>query len=176
MQLIQNPPDVLVDVASPFPAWAEEEKTPVHLVSRAVKEVFNCSPLPAIASKLTQLEVSVLLGNNDLVQTLNREYRDKYKPTNVLSFPQVDFSDGAILEKPDSGPFALGDIILAFETVKSESEEKLIPLESHVCHLVVHGTLHLLGYDHITDDQASQMEEMEIWIMRRLGHKNPYSW
>lgn len=112
-------------------------------------------------------EVSVVLADNDFVQKLNREYRGKDKPTNVLSFETG--------MKPVKGqPFIAGDIIVAYETVAREAREQNKKFSAHLAHLLVHGTLHLLGEDHLSNKQAEKMEAKEIKIMKQLKYKNPY--
>ena len=105
-------------------------------------------------------EASVVFGDDAFVQTLNRDYRDKDKPTNVLSFPQA---------LP-----MLGDSIFAYETIEREAAEQEKSFEDHLLHLSIHSTLHLLGYDHIDDQEAEAMEAIEIKILASLGVKNPY--
>lgn len=105
-------------------------------------------------------EVSIVLADNDFVQTLNRDYRGKDRPTNVLSFPQ----DAPLL----------GDIILALETLEREANEQSKAFNDHFTHLLVHGLLHLLGHDHIEEAEAEVMEALEIEILDALGIKNPY--
>ena len=114
---------------------------------------------------LKQCSVSVVFADDAFVQTLNRDYRGKDKPTNVLSFP---------LPAVDAPMRPMGDIVLAFETVSKESVEQHKTLEEHLTHLLIHGALHLSGYDHITDDEAAQMEAIEIEKLKKLGFKNPY--
>ena len=112
-------------------------------------------------------EVSLVLADNDFVHTLNRDYRGQDKPTNVLSFENK--------EKPPKGqPWIAGDIIVAYETVKKESQDLKIPFLTHLAHLIIHGTLHLQGYDHLNDKEAQKMETKEIKIMAKLGYPNPY--
>ena len=106
-------------------------------------------------------ELSLVLADNDFVQALNKEWRGKDKPTNVLSFPQDE-------------PMLLGDIILAYETVRDEAKEQDKRFEDHATHLIVHGLLHLLGHDHIEEADAQIMESLEIEILRTLNIKNPY--
>lgn len=116
------------------------------------------------------VEVSILLTDNNHIQLLNREYRSKDKPTNVLSFPQTEpqnFSQNAEF-------ILLGDIIVAFETIKAESVEQNKTTPDHYTHMLVHGLLHLMHYDHITDEEAQIMENLEIQILHDLGIKNPY--
>ena len=105
-------------------------------------------------------ELSLVLSDDAQVHILNRDYRDKDKATNVLSFPQT-------------GPL-LGDIILARETVEREAQEKNISFEAHLTHLIIHGWLHLQGYDHETDATAQEMEAIEIAALGKLGIDNPY--
>jgi probable rRNA maturation factor len=111
-------------------------------------------------------EISVLLTNDAAQQALNREWRGKDKPTNVLSFPALD-ADGAI-------EGLLGDISLAYETLMREADELEKPFEHHFAHLLVHGMLHVLGYDHETEDEALAMEARETDIMGLLGYPDPY--
>lgn len=106
-------------------------------------------------------EVSVVLSTNSHVQTLNRDFRHKDKPTNVLSFHSEESEE-------------LGDIILAYETVMQEAKESGILALHHTLHLIIHGFLHLLGYDHEEDKDAEQMEMMEIQILKDIDIKNPY--
>lgn len=175
MQPNPEPPEITVDVSIPYPAWNGDERRPSAMATRAVREAVICARLPEHLAGAKSLEISVLLANDDLVRTLNREYRAKDSPTNVLSFPQTDSTGGAHPGQPGQ-PVNIGDIVLGFETVLGESMEKIIPFDSHFTHLVVHGTLHLLGYDHENEEDATLMEDTEIWIMHRMGYKNPYSW
>lgn len=116
-------------------------------------------------------EISLVLCSDEFIRNLNRDYREKDKPTNVLSFPQTDFSANL----PAYDPLSFGDIILAYETIAREAEEQNKRFEDHFAHLVVHGTLHLLGYDHETADEAEEMERMEITVLKEMGIENPYS-
>ncbi|WP_135081651.1 rRNA maturation RNase YbeY [Terasakiella sp. SH-1] len=119
-------------------------------------------------------EISILLSHNDQVQELNREYREKDKPTNVLSFPAMDCTvPGDLILEP--GPLHLGDIVLAYQVVVGEAQEQNITFEDHLSHLIIHGVLHLLGYDHIEDEEAEEMEGLEISLLAELGIANPYA-
>jgi probable rRNA maturation factor len=109
--------------------------------------------------------VSVALSSDAVVSELNGRFRGKPKPTNVLSFPTG----------PGSPAGQIGDIILGLETVKREATEQYIAFEDHVQHLVVHGVLHLLGYDHETTADAERMEAIEIEVLFKLGIANPYT-
>ncbi|MDD4555777.1 MAG: rRNA maturation RNase YbeY [Alphaproteobacteria bacterium] len=119
------------------------------------------------------ININLCLSNDDEVRKLNHQYRDKDKATNVLSFANIDdetFEDELKLF-PD---IELGDIIIALETLEREAEEKKISLQDHYSHLFIHGILHLLGFDHIEDDEAEYMEAFEIQILQELNIKNPY--
>ncbi|MEQ9326658.1 MAG: rRNA maturation RNase YbeY [Rhodospirillales bacterium] len=116
-------------------------------------------------------EISILLTDDAEVRALNRDYRKQDKPTNVLSFAAMD---GDLAPMPD-GSLPLGDIVLAFETVGREAGEAGISLADHATHMVVHGTLHLLQYDHVTDAEAEVMESLETAILAGLGIADPYA-
>ena len=113
-----------------------------------------------------EVVASLQIVSSDEMQVLNRDYRGKDKPTNVLSFP---------MELPEEvGINILGDLALCDEVIESEAEEQDKQVEAHWAHMVVHGMLHLQGYDHIGDDEANVMETKEIEIMKALGFNNPY--
>jgi len=117
--------------------------------------------------------VSVCLSDNDHVQQLNRDFRGKDKPTNVLSFANID--DAHFADEMQYYPeIDLGNIILAYETMVAEAEMQQISLEAHFCHLLTHGFLHLLGFDHIEAEDAARMEKMETEILSSIGIANPY--
>jgi len=111
-------------------------------------------------------EIAVVLTDDAEQQALNRDWRGKNKPTNVLSFPQIE-PFGAVRG-------ILGDIILARETVLREAEEEGKAFDAHLTHLIVHGFLHVLGYDHETEAEALRMESLETEILARLGIADPY--
>lgn len=147
------------------------------LAARAVTAAVSGTLHAELATGAAAVEVSVRLATDAEVQTLNRQYRHKDSPTNVLSFPMVqpDLLD-TIGQNSDDGEVLLGDIVLAFETCAREAEEKGVPLETHATHLIVHGTLHLLGYDHVGDDGAADaMERIEIAALASLGIADPYA-
>jgi probable rRNA maturation factor len=115
------------------------------------------------------IEVALLACDDARIATLNAEFRGKPAPTNVLSWPAENLSPG----DPPSDP-EIGDIAIAFDTCAAEAEAAGKPLADHVTHLIVHGTLHLLGYDHIDDDDAALMEGLETEILGNLGLADPY--
>jgi len=114
-----------------------------------------------LSKDLEGQEVSVVLTNDTEIQKLNKAYRHQDKPTNVLSFP-------ADIEGE------LGDIILAYETIEKEAKDAHITVHDHLTHLIIHGFLHLLGYDHETQEEAERMEALEIQILADLNVANPY--
>ena len=122
------------------------------------------------------IEIGVRLSDDASVQILNRDYRDKDKPTNVLSFAALESAEDAdaFMMAPDM-PLMLGDIVIARETCALEAIEQQKPLKNHLVHLAVHGTLHLVGYDHMVDDEAEEMEELERQILAGLGTDDPYA-
>ena len=115
-------------------------------------------------------EISIVLADNDFIQNLNKTYRNKDAPTNVLSFPQTEPDD----LKTHAPLISLGDVIIAYETIRKEALEQDKTFKDHYTHMLVHGCLHLLHYDHDTDEQAEEMEALEIRILRDMDIKNPY--
>lgn len=121
-----------------------------------------------------RLSASLLFTADTEVHALNLEWRGKDKPTNVLSFPMVPRDDLLALA-PDGPPEMLGDLALAYETCAREAEEKSIPLDHHAAHLIIHGLLHLAGYDHETSpEDADAMEALEIAALASMGIADPY--
>lgn len=116
------------------------------------------------------IEIGVSLADDQAQQQLNRDWRGVDRPTNVLAFPGWEPSTPI----PPGAPLLLGDVVLAFETVAREAEEQGKPLAHHLCHLVVHGVLHLFGYDHTTEVEAVAMEQLETTILAGLGVPDPY--
>lgn len=111
--------------------------------------------------------VSFTLCNDADMRRLNRDFRNKDKPTNVLSFPDGDVDE--------NGRLHIGDIAVSFDRVTDEAKEENKKFEDHFTHLVVHGLLHLYGYDHENDEEAQEMESLEIEILEEMGIKNPYN-
>ena len=146
------------------------------LGERAVRAAIEASAHGDIASMQTIVEVSIRYTSDEEVQLLNRNYRQKDKPTNVLSFPmvQADLLD-ALNPGDDDGETLLGDIVLAHGVCAREAREKNVTMEAHAIHLIVHGTLHLLGYDHEQGEaEAEAMEEIERVALAGLGIDDPY--
>ena len=144
------------------------------LVRRAAEAAIAESAFPQLSQSERPVELSVRLTGDEEVRALNFEWRGKDKPTNVLSFPMAE--SGALAEPSASGPeLMLGDIILASGVCAAEAGEKSIPVDQHAAHLMVHGTLHLLGYDHMDEESAADMEAREIRALARMGIADPYA-
>lgn len=120
-------------------------------------------------------EIAILGCDDTRIATLNADFRGKPQPTNVLSWPACDLSADTAGDPPHPpGPGELGDIAIAWDTCQREAHDSGKPLQDHVTHLVVHGVLHLLGYDHVRDPDATLMEATEVEILGKLGVPDPY--
>jgi probable rRNA maturation factor len=156
-----------------------EEPWPDHdweaLAKRAAAAAIERTTHGELITTTAAVEISVRLTADDEVRQLNHQYRQKDKPTNVLSFPMVqpDLLD-TVSQNSDDGELLLGDIVLAYGVCIAEAAERGIAIEDHATHLLVHGTLHLLGYDHLVDDEAEAMEEIERDALAALGIGDPY--
>ena len=117
---------------------------------------------------VAQHEVAVLACDDTRIAALNADFRSKSQPTNVLSWPAADLAPGEV------PPAELGDIAIAYDTCQREAAEQGKPFAAHVTHLLVHATLHLLGYDHQNDADAAQMEHLEVEVLGKLGLPDPY--
>ncbi|MBS0476755.1 MAG: rRNA maturation RNase YbeY [Proteobacteria bacterium] len=156
--------DISIEAAWPSPPDWEE------LAERAAAALAEIAP--ELASP--RLSVSLLFADDAEVHALNREWRGKDKPTNVLSFPMIE-RDELLSLSPDGPPELLGDIALALETCAREADERGVTLEAHAAHLIVHGLLHLAGHDHeISPADARAMEQREIKALALVGIADPY--
>jgi len=161
--------------------WEARLPDPYGLVEGAARAAFAAAEPPGVLGE-GAAEMSLVLADDALVRTLNRDYRDKDRPTNVLSFALLDDldtlegqDDDDVLATDAGMPILIGDVILAYETVLREAGEQGKSFENHLTHLVIHGVLHLLGYDHETDPDADRMERLETSILARLGIADPYA-
>lgn len=152
-----QPPDIDIRVQSPL--WAAQPSA-----GQTVRDAIRAA---AAAISTADGEVSVVLTDDKAIRSLNRDWRGLDRSTNVLSFP-------ASGPAGDEGPCLIGDIVIAFETLERESVDENRMFLHHLAHLAVHGFLHLLGYDHETDQQAKEMEGLESRIMARLNMPDPY--
>ncbi len=144
------------------------------LARRAAEAAIAESAFPQLGSSPRTVELSIRLAGNEEVRSLNAEWRGIDKPTNVLSFPMAEAGE-MDRNSPDGAELMLGDIVLARGVCAAEAEAKAIPIERHAAHLLVHGTLHLLGHDHEDDGSAAEMERREVRALARLGLPDPYA-
>jgi probable rRNA maturation factor len=143
------------------------------LVRKAAEAAIAESAYPDLSDSERTIEISVTLTGDEQVRALNAKWRGKDKPTNVLSFPmadELDLSRAIVAERE----LLLGDIVLARGVCQREADEKGVSFHEHATHLLIHGTLHLLGYDHEREDDAADMEAREVRALKRLGIANPY--
>lgn len=146
------------------------------LAERAIASAVAASRHRALNNSDLSVEVSVKYTDNDEVKALNAAYRGKDNATNVLSFPMIEAELFEQLAMADSGEVLLGDIVLAHGVCATEATEKGVAVETHAAHLLVHGTLHLLGYDHETSDEdAEAMEAVERSALAAIGIADPYA-
>jgi len=117
-------------------------------------------------------DISVVMCNDDYIFNLNRDYRQQAKPTNILSFPSGLYAADAIY--PESYIIPLGDVVISYDTLWREALAQSKSFQDHLCHLWIHGLLHLLGYDHEQEDDAALMENTEIVLLKHFNIANPY--
>jgi len=154
-----------VDIEEPWPAadWNARAERAASELGKVAAELAN-----------PRLSASVLFTSDEEVHALNREWRQRDKPTNVLSFPMVERNELLGLAA-DGPPVLLGDIALAYETCAREAAEKGIAIEDHAAHLIIHGLLHLAGHDHeLGPEQADAMEALEVKALALIGVADPY--
>ena len=149
--------------------WNEFVTCAQSMINDALAVVFD---KVGVLKSLNYAEISILLTDNESIRILNNDYRGKDKATNVLSFPSEILSSGDYSQITDE--LFLGDLAFAYEIIADEAKEQEKQFKDHFAHLAVHGILHLLGYDHIEDDEAQKMEAIEIEVLQKLGIANPY--
>jgi len=162
--------DVLTDAG---PHWPGETDW-TALADRAVRAALAQTAHGDLVESPAAVELSVKLADDEEVRQLNAAYRGKDKPTNVLSFPMVQADLIETIDIGDDGEVLLGDIILAHETCAREADLRGVSLVDHATHLIVHGTLHVVGHDHENDAEAEAMEALEIRALATLGIADPY--
>jgi len=152
--------------------WKMEPFAKKKVIANIISETLKA--IPAFHS-IKDLEIAVLLTNDEKMQQLNDEFRDKNKPTNVLSFPDVEIKPHELLEFLDAKEYIyIGDIAVGYDVIKLEAIEAGITMRDHFTHMLVHGILHLIGYDHMNDKDEKEMMDLEIRILQRLGIDSPY--
>jgi probable rRNA maturation factor len=164
----------LVETVIEDPRWQAFGLTDV--AERAAKAALAGAGLPT-----TGFQIGLMGCDDARIATLNADFRGKPTPTNVLSWPSAERAPEYVGDTPDlpqpgdpDDPESLGDIAIAFDTCEREAAEQTKPMTDHVTHLIVHGVLHLLGYDHIEDEDAALMEALEVRILATLGVSDPY--
>lgn len=163
-----NAPEINVDINIEGNSWIEELPNIEEFTLNVCIEVIK---YPEDEIPPESLEVSVLLCGDQQIRKLNNAFRGKDKATNVLSFP----ADGEFDEHHHSSHIAfMGDIAISFDTIKKEAAEQDKSFKDHYAHMLTHGMLHLLGFDHTQTDDAEIMEGLEVQILEKLGIKNPY--
>ena len=160
-----------IDIEIGFSKWPSQIKKLKTLVRAAATMAFTAGIKHNswLTGNDSQIELSILMSDDKNIQALNHQWREQDKPTNVLAFANFD--------KPPNeceDIILLGDIIIAYQTCLKEAVIQEKSLESHLQHLIIHGTLHLLGYDHMIAAEQEAMEALEIDIMKMLGLPNPY--
>ena len=159
-----------IDVTVSCPAWIEAVPGVEEVcrdAARAACAANGVGPVVPVAGA----EASLVLADDEFVRALNRDYRNLDEATNVLAFASAgDNGDDGV---PDA-PRILGDVVVAYETAATEAAAEAKSLADHLCHLVVHGMLHLLGYDHQTASEADRMERLEVLVLCGLGVASPY--
>jgi probable rRNA maturation factor len=161
-----------VDVTIEAPAWRAVAGDAEQLCRQAIRATLGRA---ALTAWLASAEVSVLLADDATVRRLNARYRQQDRATNVLSFPALKLDPDQAPPAPGPAPVLLGDIVLAAETVCAEAAAERKPPADHLRHLMVHGCLHLLGYDHQDAAGAARMERLERAILGELGIPDPYA-
>lgn len=161
---------VKVDLSIEEPLWREAVTQPLAaLVRRSARAAFLIAAADGWRSAAARLDLAVALVDDRVMRRLNHDFRGRRKATNVLSFATADG------EQPAPGlPFHLGDIALALGVVTAEARRQGKTVNEHLCHLMVHGVLHLLGYDHQTDVEAARMETLERVALAGMGIADPY--
>ena len=170
MTAADDHPALAVDIAIAAADWGDEAQLRPRIeaiLARAIE--IGHFDLPQ------QVEVSLLLTDDERIRELNRVWRGKDKATNVLSFPADDLEHDGEPGEEDARPLLLGDIVIARETLLREAADEGKSADDHFCHLLVHGFMHLLGYDHETDAEADEMEALETEILAALGVADPYA-
>lgn len=147
-----------LDIQITEPAFLEAMPKIKAFCRKIIKQAW-CSYEPA--------EISLVLADDDFIRDLNNRYRGKNMPTNVLSF-----ESGIPVYKTET--WLAGDIVISYQTVLKEAKAQDKSFDAHLCHLLIHGALHLQGYDHLEEKQAVQMEAIETFLVQKQGYENPY--
>jgi probable rRNA maturation factor len=156
---------MLTDTVLEDPRWSDLP---------AVAETAATAALRALDMNPVAFQIAVLGCDDARIAALNADFRGKPTPTNVLSWPSEDRDPDDLPRGDADDPEELGDIAIAFDTCQREAAEQGKPFAHHVTHLIIHATLHLVGHDHIDDDEAARMEAIEVRVLDSLGIPDPY--
>ncbi len=172
MNRVSDDPDptsaAQIDLAEPCPRWRAALPDVAARCHAAAAAALAAAPMTLPPTT----ELSIVLADDTLVRSLNRDWRGQDRPTNVLSFASEEPDDGV----PDpTKPLLLGDVVLGYETVAAEALAQRKTLADHLTHLIVHGVLHLLGFDHIAEPDAEAMETLETRVLAGLHVADPYA-
>lgn len=164
--------NIIIEIATEEAEWIKYPDLNIDFFAEKVEKILSRYPN---LQKVQNIELSILLTNNNKITSLNKEFRNKDKPTNVLSFPDTEIDWRKILEfSPNEDYMYLGDIAFAYGVIKDEASSKSISFQDHLNHLAVHSILHLIGYDHMNEEEANVMETLEIEILSTFGIDSPY--
>ena len=163
---IDEPPSCDVDVIVNDDLWHEKISELDLLIKNVINDVLSF--LSAELYTSNKYNIAIVLTNDDEIQHLNKQFRQQDKATNVLSFPSGDEP------QKEKSNHSLGDVILSITTLEREAIEQSKSLQNHVSHMLVHGVLHLLGFDHMKAEEATEMESLEIEILANMRINNPY--
>jgi len=162
-------PRLSIAISVEDPSWSKLAPEATRLLRRAARDALAEAKADGWKGSRVGHEISFVLTDDKRMRALNRAYRGKDKPTNVLSFAALD------ADRPKAGmPWLLGDVILAAGVIAREAKAQRKKLDHHLSHLAVHGVLHLLGYDHEVDKEAEAMEALEVAALAGMGIANPY--
>ncbi len=168
---------IYIDVETRSKKW-QQFKNSQKLVTKICQNLIPLTDLKKIIKQDCELELSISLVSNIQIKKINLQFRQKNKATNVLSFPTIDENSirqiGLVKAVGKPRHLFLGDIVIAYETLKKESLAQKKSFEHHLTHLLLHSILHLIGFDHQDETMAKKMESKEIAILKTLKIKNPY--
>jgi len=163
---------ILIEIAEEHDNWSEHSEINSDYFANIAKLILSRYPN---FSKVKELELSILLTHDTKIKSLNNEFRGKDKATNILSFPDMEIDWQRIVEfEIDPEYMYLGDIACSYQTIAKEATLKEISFQDHFTHLIIHAILHLIGYDHMDDEEASAMEAIEIEVLDSFGIASPY--
>lgn len=164
--------NIKIEIATEYDDWNSKKEINIDLISDITNNIINRYKNLSVVK---EIELSILLTGDKKMLSLNSEFRGVEKATNVLSFQDLEINWRHLLEfKPDADYMYLGDIAFGYETLEKEAIVRRISFEDHFKHLLIHAILHLIGYDHLEEEEAQIMEALEIEILSNYNIKSPY--